>query len=156
MSARSLSIANRHPRLRLNRRELAAAVSALDSAAQDFLGGCPPGDLSLVFLTDEALARLHAEFLSDPTPTDVITFSGDPFLDIPATIGTSATLSNLGGTNFYDQGFYESTLTFPATAFTKEWWDVIVQRNTTNGKDYQSAVRVVWDTITSMIASLLP
>ncbi|MCU1393217.1 MAG: hypothetical protein JWM34_1645 [Ilumatobacteraceae bacterium] len=69
--------------------------------------------------------------------------SGDPFLDIPETLGTIVTLSNLAGTNFYDQGFYESTLTFPATAFTKDWWDVIVQRNTTNGKDYQGPVRVV-------------
>jgi probable rRNA maturation factor len=31
-----------------------------------------------VFLTDPALAQLHADFLADPTPTDVITFEGDP------------------------------------------------------------------------------
>jgi probable rRNA maturation factor len=37
----------------------------------------PTGELSLVFLTDEALARLHADFLGDPSPTDVITFPGD-------------------------------------------------------------------------------
>ncbi len=38
----------------------------------------PPGELSVVFLTDTALAQLHADFLADPTPTDVITFAGDP------------------------------------------------------------------------------
>jgi probable rRNA maturation factor len=28
-------------------------------------------------MTDEALAALHGKFLSDPSPTDVITFDGD-------------------------------------------------------------------------------
>jgi probable rRNA maturation factor len=37
----------------------------------------PDGELSLVFLTDDALAQLHADFLGDPTKTDVITFPGD-------------------------------------------------------------------------------
>ena len=32
----------------------------------------------MVFLTDAALAQLHADFLADPAPTDVITFAGDP------------------------------------------------------------------------------
>jgi len=31
-----------------------------------------------VFLKDAALAKLHADFLADPAPTDVITFAGDP------------------------------------------------------------------------------
>jgi probable rRNA maturation factor len=35
-----------------------------------------PGELSIAFLTDSALARLHASFLDDPSPTDVITFAG--------------------------------------------------------------------------------
>jgi probable rRNA maturation factor len=39
-----------------------------------------PGELSVAFLTDTALARLHGRFLSDPSPTDVITFPGDPAL----------------------------------------------------------------------------
>jgi probable rRNA maturation factor len=34
-------------------------------------------ELSLVFLTDAALAQLHADFLDDPSATDVITFEGD-------------------------------------------------------------------------------
>lgn len=75
---RSLSIANRHPRLRLDRRGLARAIAALDAQAEQFEGGCPPGELSLVFLTDPALAQLHAEFLDDPSETDVITFEGSP------------------------------------------------------------------------------
>jgi probable rRNA maturation factor len=75
---RPLAITSRHPRLRPDRRGLAAAVGVLDSRAARFRGGCPPGELSLVFLTDAALARLHGKFLSDPSVTDVITFPGQP------------------------------------------------------------------------------
>ncbi|WP_255558857.1 rRNA maturation RNase YbeY [Horticoccus luteus] len=77
MDPRTLAIANRYPRLRVPRRELTRALAILDRHAARFRGGCPPGELSLVFLTDTALARLHADFLADPTTTDVITFEGD-------------------------------------------------------------------------------
>jgi len=43
----------------------------------------PHGELSLVFLTDPALAQLHAEFLDDPTTTDVITFEGENAPGLP-------------------------------------------------------------------------
>jgi probable rRNA maturation factor len=66
-----------HPRLKLDKRAVAAVVHTLDKHADKFLGGCPEGELSLAFLTDKALARIHADFLSDPTPTDVITFEGN-------------------------------------------------------------------------------
>ncbi len=32
-------------------------------------------EVEISFITDEAIARVHAEFLEDPTPTDVITFA---------------------------------------------------------------------------------
>lgn len=77
---RSVVIANRHPRLRFDRRAVVAAIHALDQAASEirvlqpgFLGG----ELSLVFLTDAALGKLHDTFLADPSLTDVITFEGD-------------------------------------------------------------------------------
>jgi probable rRNA maturation factor len=75
---RALSIANRHPRLRLDRRAVTRVVATLDAHAAEFRGGCPPGELSLAFLTDAALARLHGDFLADPTITDVITFAAKP------------------------------------------------------------------------------
>jgi probable rRNA maturation factor len=90
---REILIANRHPRLRLNRRAVARVIHTLDaqffpspparkSASQSKFeirnSKIPVGELSLVFLTDPALAQLHADFLADPTPTDVITFEGDP------------------------------------------------------------------------------
>ena len=83
---RPVALVNRHPQLRLDRRGLLAALHALDthfvptpSLKRRAAGSVvPPGELSLVFLTDPALAQLHADFLQDPSPTDVITFSGDP------------------------------------------------------------------------------
>jgi len=74
---RPLSLANRHPRLRLDRAGVARALASLDAAPAEFQGGCPPGELSVAFLTDAALAQLHGQFLADPTPTDVITFGGE-------------------------------------------------------------------------------
>jgi probable rRNA maturation factor len=74
---RDVAITNRHPRLRFDRRAIGAAIAVLDAHAAKFLGGCPPGELSLVFLTDPALAKIHGDFMNDPTATDVITFEGD-------------------------------------------------------------------------------
>ena len=87
---RSISIVNRHPRLRVNRRRLLHALHTLDAhfppspprSSRPAGSVVPPGELTFVFLTDAALARLHADFLQDPSPTDVITFPGDPGLGL--------------------------------------------------------------------------
>lgn len=69
-----------HAKLRFTRPAVAAAIHALDAAAAPatdcnrgtwFLA---PGELSVAFLTDAALARLHGDFMDDPSTTDVITF----------------------------------------------------------------------------------
>jgi probable rRNA maturation factor len=81
MPLREILIANRHPRLRLDRRAVARVIHTLDANRSAFRlsrSAFPLGELSLVFLTDTALAQLHADFLADPSPTDVITFEGDP------------------------------------------------------------------------------
>lgn len=90
LNTHSLAIANRHPRLRLDRRAVARALHALDAHAEKFRGGPPPGELSLVLLTDAALAKLHADFLADPTTTDVITFEGNAALGVAGEICVSA------------------------------------------------------------------
>jgi probable rRNA maturation factor len=116
---RSIVIANRHPRLRLDRRAVRRVIHTLDAHAALFRPktarpvdrqskiaipsaatsvhrkskippGPPPGELSLVFLTAAALAKLHADFLGDPSPTDVITFAGDPALGFAGEICVSA------------------------------------------------------------------
>ena len=74
---RTTDVANRHPRLRIDRRAIAAAVDLLDANAGSFRGGCPPGALSVALLADPALARLHARYMGDPSATDVVTFPGD-------------------------------------------------------------------------------
>lgn len=83
---RAVSLANRHPRLRLDRRAVVRAIHTLDARAAAIRvppARLPRGELSLVFLTDAALARLHGDFLDDPTTTDVITFEGDPAPGLP-------------------------------------------------------------------------
>lgn len=90
---RAIAIANRHPRLRLDRRAVARVIHLLEAnqAVIRLPRPAPPaGELSLVFLTDAALAQLHAQFLDDPTPTDVITFEGDPALGTGGEICVSA------------------------------------------------------------------
>lgn len=69
-----------HPRLKLDKRAVSAAIRALDHHADQFRGGCPAGELSVAFLTDKALARIHEDFLNDPSTTDVITFEGNASL----------------------------------------------------------------------------
>lgn len=90
LNLRPVAITNRHPRLRLDRRAIARAIHALDAHGAKFLGGAPAGELSLVFLTDAALAKLHADFLADPTTTDVITFEGNPALGLAGEVCVSA------------------------------------------------------------------
>jgi probable rRNA maturation factor len=87
---RVVTIHNGHPGLRPDRRAAVALIRALDAHAGKFLGGCPPGELSLAFLTDAGLARLHGDFLADPGITDVITFAGHPAYGLAGEICVSA------------------------------------------------------------------
>ena len=96
-----------HPRLKLDKRVVIAVIHALDKHAEKFLGGCPSGELSLAFLTDKAIARTHADFLSDPTPTDVITFEGNATLgsggEICVSADTAATYASQHRRNFSEE-----------------------------------------------------
>ncbi|MCF3651853.1 rRNA maturation RNase YbeY [Synoicihabitans lomoniglobus] len=87
---REIAINNAHPRLRLDRKAIRAAIELLDRHAKRFLDGPLPGELSIAFLTDPAIARLHADFLDDPTATDVITFEGEPAFGTAGEICVSA------------------------------------------------------------------
>jgi len=84
MDLREIAIANQHRCLRLRQSDIVRAIRHLDGHfGQPMPNGksryrvCPPGELSLVFLDDAALAQLHGDFLDDPSSTDVITFEGD-------------------------------------------------------------------------------
>lgn len=87
---REINISNQHPRLRIDDKAVRHAVRILDDAAKRFLDGPLPGELSIVFLTDAAIARLHADFLDDATTTDVITFEGESAFGTAGEICVSA------------------------------------------------------------------
>ncbi len=89
-AAREIHLHNAHPKLRLDRRAITRALRLLDRAAERFEGGPGAGELSVAFLTDDALARLHADFLQDPSTTDVITFEAQAALGSAGEICVSA------------------------------------------------------------------
>jgi len=104
---RILHLHNGHPHLRLDRSGIAKAIQLLDEHSDDFRGGCPKGELSLAFLTDEALAKIHGDFLDDPSKTDVITFEGDPTHgvagEICVSVDTAAQFAKEHNQNFSDE-----------------------------------------------------
>jgi probable rRNA maturation factor len=90
---RTLAITNRHPRLRFRRADVARVIHTLESNLSALRlppSAIPPGELSLVFLTDPALAKIHGDFMDDPTATDVITFEGDKAAGLAGEICVSA------------------------------------------------------------------
>ena len=72
--SRLVDVAVRHAKTKVSAPSVERVVRALDR-----LKGyrCPAGALSVAFLGDKETARLHDEFLGDPTVTDVITFVGE-------------------------------------------------------------------------------
>lgn len=87
---REIAINNSHPRLRVDRLALTRVIRALDTASHRFNGGAPTGELSIALMTDTAIADVHAQFLADPTTTDVITFEGEPAFGTAGEICVSA------------------------------------------------------------------
>jgi probable rRNA maturation factor len=65
----TIQIANRQKRLCIDRRRVRRAVRAiLDDA------GVNDAQVSVAVVDDATIASLHAEFLGDPAPTDVLSF----------------------------------------------------------------------------------
>lgn len=115
---REIAIRNAHPRLKVPRAAVARMIALLDAHFEMLPGDlaylsvprarfadlksrieksksrirhvCPAGELSIAFLTDPALAQVHADFMDDPTATDVITFEGDPAAGLAGEICVSA------------------------------------------------------------------
>jgi probable rRNA maturation factor len=109
--SRDVAIANRHPRLKLKRREVIRVISILDAhhaelaTTHSSIGNTD--ELSIAFLTDADLAGLHAQFLADPTTTDVITFEGNPTLgtagEICVSADTAASFARAHGRSFANE-----------------------------------------------------
>jgi len=78
MPAPTVEISNRCKRLADPEPAARALFEALQASGAFPIGG---GELSVVFLDDPAIARVHADFMEDPSPTDVITFPADPEME---------------------------------------------------------------------------
>ncbi len=81
-----LDLNNAYPGLQYTEASLTAFFRFLESLTDYPI---PAGELSVVFINDEVIAELHEEYLDDPTPTDVITFLGDPTMDFAGEICVS-------------------------------------------------------------------
>jgi len=77
MASRPIEIFHDHPRLSVEKNRLIQCVRQMDSSPFPI----PSGSLSIAFVDDGTLSRLHHTFLNDPTPTDVMTFPGEPGSD---------------------------------------------------------------------------
>jgi probable rRNA maturation factor len=107
---RPVSVRNAHPRLRFRRTRAAGIIATLESNLSALRlppAAVPAGELSIVFLTDPAIARIHADFMADPTPTDVITFEGDAGAETAGEIcvsaDTAAGYARRHGNNFAEE-----------------------------------------------------
>jgi len=67
-------ISNRSEALADPDRAARSLLAALDASGRFPIAG---GELSIVFVDDPEIARIHGDFMDDPTPTDVITFPAD-------------------------------------------------------------------------------
>lgn len=52
----------------------AAATSLFEALHASGKFPITEGELSIAFVSDDAITQVHADFMDDPTPTDVITF----------------------------------------------------------------------------------
>lgn len=66
------------PELEFDETQIERLIRVLD---RDGAFDAPAGELSVAFVDKAYIAQLHDQFMGDPTPTDVITFPGDPDLD---------------------------------------------------------------------------
>lgn len=73
-----LEVSNRYKSLRGPIRPTQAICSALEESGMFPIG---QGELSIVFVSDPMIGSIHADFMDDPTPTDVITFPADPTME---------------------------------------------------------------------------
>ena len=74
----SLEISNQHSKLRASDLVVSEIFRGLESSGKFPISG---GELSIAFVDDATIAKVHGDFMDDPTPTDVITFPADPEME---------------------------------------------------------------------------
>lgn len=83
MKYRDIQVTNHYNNLQFSQDSLDLFFNTLDSLEKYPIS---KGELSIAFMDDPAIAKLHDDFMNDPTPTDVITFPADPDLDFAGEI----------------------------------------------------------------------
>ena len=76
-------VSNLCPGLQLDEREVQRLIEVLDSHGSF---DAPAGELSVAFVDEQEIARIHGDFMDDPSATDVITFPGDPDIELAGEI----------------------------------------------------------------------
>jgi probable rRNA maturation factor len=77
MQKNHIEISNQYSQL-THSAEAAALFEALVDSGQFPIAS---GELSVVFVDDATIAQVHADFMHDPTPTDVITFPANQAME---------------------------------------------------------------------------
>lgn len=83
---RLILAANRSDQLKYRLGEVRALFHFLDKIRPEAI---PKGELSVVFMDEAEHSSLHYNFMEDKTPTDVITFPGDPAMNFAGEICVS-------------------------------------------------------------------
>lgn len=87
--------------------ELDRAIAVLD-ALPDY--AVPAGELGIVLMDEAPHCALHERYLQDPSPTDVITFPGDPSEDLAGEIILNVDLAQREAHRFQQTPSEELTL----------------------------------------------
>lgn len=89
MSKRQIDVLDKSGLIEFDKRRIVAFVRFLDDMLPENLRA-PKGVLSIAFFNDRDIAKIHADFMDKPNPTDVITFEGDSDDDFAGEICASA------------------------------------------------------------------
>ena len=73
-----LEISNRYKALKNPEAATAGLFRTIDNSGKFPISG---GELSIAFVDDATIAQVHADFMDDPTPTDVITFPANEAME---------------------------------------------------------------------------
>jgi len=78
MNSLSLEISNRYKGLAAPVASAKKLFRTLEGSGEFPIG---KGELSVVFVSDSAIGKIHGDFMDDPSPTDVITFPAEPDME---------------------------------------------------------------------------
>lgn len=108
---RKISICNRSRIVKADRAALKRFIGKLDGELPESLRA-PHGELSLAILDDDEISKIHADFMDNPNPTDVITFEGDKDGEFAGEICASAETALRQSADFKTSPSWELILYF--------------------------------------------